>query len=82
MATPLPVWRANSRPCDCAQESEDCITACGEKPQEWTEKRKGEGGLGEEELAVTDDADGSPEVIERREAGVSRGGDVDRLLQI
>lgn len=48
-------------------------------------KREREGGLGvgEEEMAVTDDADGSPEVIERREAGVSRGGDVDvRLLQI
>lgn len=23
--------------CDCAQELEDCITACGERPQEWTE---------------------------------------------
>lgn len=33
-------------------------------------------------MAVTDDADGSPEVIERREAGVSRGGDVHRLPQI
>lgn len=22
---------------DCAQELEDCITACGERPQEWTE---------------------------------------------
>ncbi len=38
MVTPLLGWRADSRPCDCAQESEDCITACGERPQEWTEK--------------------------------------------
>lgn len=47
-------------------------------------KGAGRGGLGvvEEEMAVTDDADGSPEVIERREAGVSRGGDADRLLHI
>lgn len=41
---PLPVWRANSRPCDCAQESEDCITACGERPQEWAEKKGRVGG--------------------------------------
>lgn len=41
MVTPLLGWRADSRPCDCAQESEDCITACGERPQEWTEKKTG-----------------------------------------
>lgn len=37
VVTPLLGWCSNSRPCDCAQESEDCITACGERPQEWTE---------------------------------------------
>lgn len=26
-----------ARDCDCAQELEDCITACGERPQEWAE---------------------------------------------
>lgn len=45
------------------------------------DREKGAGGVEEEEMAVTDDADGSPEVIERREAGVSQGGDVDRLPQ-
>ena len=50
-----PAWgrRANSRPCDCTQESEDCVTACGERPQEWTE----EGGREEEEATAAARAD-------------------------
>lgn len=39
--------------CDCAQELEDCITACGERPQEWTEMaekdREGERERGKKE---------------------------------
>lgn len=31
MVTPLLGWQDDSRPCDCAQEPEDCITACGER---------------------------------------------------
>lgn len=68
--------------CDCAQEFKDCITACRERPQEWTEMterdREGETERQQEwemRMLIPDDAFSTFESVAEQRWRVSSGGD-------